>query len=61
MNSSYKARAVADFSISYKCAKKPKRVVLMPDREDVSFTYEDGSVIFNAENMKIYSMYEIEF
>ena len=61
MNDSYIARKIADFSIEFKCDRRPKKVVLMPDRTEIPFEYFDNAVSFKVNNMKIYCMYEIEF
>lgn len=58
---SRKARKIADFSVSYKCDNKPQRIVKMPDKTKIPFTYKDGMVHFEVNNMKIHCMYEIEF
>lgn len=61
LNASFKARKVAPFNIIFKCMKKPKKVTLLPNGEEISFTFEDDSVNFEVNNFKIFSMYKIYF
>lgn len=60
LNTSYKARKVADFEISIYCSKKPAKVVLLPEKKDVEFSYEDEKVTFKVKDMKLFNMYSIE-
>jgi len=61
LNTSYKARKVAPFNVSFKCEKKPKKVTLLPCGKEIDFTFEDNRINFEIGDLKIFAMYNIQF
>ena len=59
LNENERARKVEDIMISVKCDKCPKRVQLLPEKQEISFEYADGMVSFKVTNLDIFAMYEI--
>ena len=45
--------------VSVKC-NKPKRVILVPQNEEISFNYSDGRVSFTVPKVEIHQMISIE-
>lgn len=39
---------------------KPERVILVPQKEEVEFTYADGKVSFTVPKVEIHQMISIE-
>ena len=54
------AKKYAPFTVKVKTDKKPEAVKLLPAKEDVSFSYEDGYVTFTARELNVFDMYMIE-
>lgn len=48
------------FSVSAKVARRPRRVILLPDESEVDFKYSDGRVSFEARSLDMFDMYKIE-
>lgn len=61
LNEEYRARRVAAFAVSVRCEKEPKAVLHLPEEEKIAYTYQDGYVTFEVENLKIFDMYEIVY
>ena len=61
MNMDYKARKIEEFSISVKCEKPPKAVLLLPTDEEVPFVYINGVLTFDSKHLEIFKMYKIQF
>ena len=61
LNEHEKARKVEDFQVSVKCSEVPKAVILIPDKIEIPFQYEDGKVTFAATALDMFAMYEIKF
>ena len=51
---------VEGIQVSLRTAKRPKRVLLVPEREPVPFAYRNGRVNFEARPLHIHSAYQIE-
>jgi hypothetical protein len=49
------------FNLALRVGKAPKRVQLLPGKEDVSFTFRDGYVEFRVEDITIFRMYQLDF
>ena len=61
LNDDYKARKVEDFYISIKSEKQPKTVTILPNCEELSFTYENGAITFESKDLDVFKMYKIQF
>lgn len=59
LNEDEKARKVEDIRISVKCDKSPKQVILLPEKQSISFQYGNGMVSFTVSDLDIFAMYEI--
>ncbi|MBQ7292237.1 MAG: hypothetical protein IJW79_00710, partial [Clostridia bacterium] len=59
MTTGYKAYPVSPFKIKVKCDFAPKKVLLLPDEENVEFKYSDGYAEFEARKLDIFDMYRI--
>ena len=59
-NESYEV-STYPFNISVKCENKPEAVILLPNEENITFTYEDGYVNFETKKLKTFDMYMIKF
>ena len=49
------------FSVSLRCANAPKRIILLPNKEDVPFVFRNGYAEFKVESLEIFRMYQAEF
>ena len=54
------APTYAPFTVKVKTDSKPKSVKLLPNGEEISFTYEDGYVAFKTRELNVFDMYMIE-
>ena len=54
------AKKYYPFTVKVKVDKKPSAVKLLPKKENVPFTYEDGYVTFTARELNVFDMYLIE-
>ena len=52
---------VPSFEIRVKTDTAPKAVVLLPQSDTVSFTYENGYTVFRTRTLHIFDMYQIQF
>lgn len=48
------------FEISLKCSEKPKRIIKLPEQENVDFKFENGYAKFTTGNFKIAQMFKAE-
>lgn len=48
-----------NISVSVKC-DNPSKVVLVPQNEEIDFTYDDGKVSFNVPKVNVHQMVSIE-
>lgn len=53
-------RIIQPFDVALKVPKAPTKVSLLPNGEEISFTYIDGRVCFKTKEMDLFSMYKIE-
>ncbi len=60
LNTRHTARRVADFEVTVHLPSLPKNLLRLPEREDVDFVYNSGSLKFMIKDFKIFDMYEIE-
>ena len=61
LNTSYRARKIADFTVSIDCPKKPAGVVLLPEGREIPYKVSKKTVCFEVNDLEIYNMYEIKF
>lgn len=55
------ARLSEPFEIQLRVPKNPQSVLLLPENKKIDFIYENDTVIFKPEQLKIFDMYEIKF
>mgnify|MGYP003303158589 CR=1 FL=1 len=55
-----KSVPVVPFKIRIKTDAKPSRVILLPNEDQISFSYEDGYTIFKTRTLNIFDMYKID-
>ncbi len=60
LNEQEKARKIAPICVSVASEKKPTRILQLPNRIVVPFSYDGGYVAFREENMEMFRMYKIE-
>jgi hypothetical protein len=56
-----KSYATDSFTVFVKSDKKPKKVLCIPSEEECGFSYENGSIKYTVESMKIFDMRKILF
>ena len=61
LNEHEKARKVEDFHVFIKCNERPSAVVILPERKEMSFQYQDGEVAFTVSSLDMFAMYQVEF
>ena len=59
LSEDFRARKVEDFYIKIKSPKKPESVVILPEERPVEFQYDNGEILIESKNMKIFNMYKI--
>lgn len=61
LNEDYKARKYEDFYIQIPSAQQPVHITLLPGETAVDFSYQNNVINFQAENLKLFQMYKIQF
>lgn len=61
LNTDYYANMISSFNAAVKCEKAPTKVELLPNGEEIDFSYENGYVKFKVRDFKIFDMYRICF
>ena len=51
---------VSPFEIRLKTDMKPSRVMLLPEKTDIPFSFENGYTIFKTRTLNIFDMYKIQ-
>jgi hypothetical protein len=52
---------IPSFTINIKCNKKVESVKLLPNEENVAFSFKDGILSFTAKELYIYDKYKISY
>ena len=61
LNEDFCARRVEDFNIRIKSQNTPKAVSILPDEKPIEYQYNNGEILIESKNMKIFNMYKIIF
>jgi len=55
------ARRVGDVAVAFKCSRKPKRVVCVPEGKETKFELNENTVSFTIDQTNVFKTYQIEF